>query len=257
VPVAVLALDGTDAHVATVREGLIVARWVAASGLGHAAIAAAAVSPAPGAAPDPAVRIRPGHRLPDADSPWLSVARAPAELDGLELVGFVPARLRGLTWDEPPPAPPPARVVHRDDLILDAPHAAARPRAKVTREAAIEIRGTRSGYWEITARTPRAEVDGFIPLPPPPRPRPSRIGGYEFSEDSIEGELVLPPSPLPPDTCLHDAPGGEVVGMILGPQPATLRPAPRAPGWSAVELATTWGIATYYTPAVPAAPAPR
>lgn len=253
-PVAVLALDGADARIATVRDGLIVARWVAASALARVATAGAAVSPAPGAAPDPAVRIRPGYRLPDADGPWLSVAHPPAALDGLELEGFVPAGLRGFTWDEPPPAPPPARAVRREGDILDAPHAAARPRAKVTREAAIEVRGTRSGYWEITARTPRAEVDGFLPAPPPPPPRPRHSGRYEFSEDTIDGVLVLPPSPLPPGTCLHDAPGGEVVGMILGPQPATLRPSPRVPGWSAVELATLWGTATYYTPAGAAAP---
>ena len=260
-PVAMLALEGGDVQVATVREGAIVARWVAATGLGRAAMAGAAVSPSPGGAPDPAVRIRRGHRLPDGDRPWLSVSRAPTELDGLELQGFVPATLRGVTWDEPPRAPAPAPAVHHDGPILDAPRAGARARAKVTWSAEIEIRGDLPGYWEVTARTPRAEVDGFIAKPPPPPPPPSPSPGgrfhYEFSEDMIEGELVLPEGPLPAGTCLHDAPGGEVVGMILGRQPAQLRPVPRAPGWSSLELATTWGTVMYYAAAPPVDPAER
>jgi hypothetical protein len=247
-PVAVLALDGGDIYVATLREGVIAARWVAASGLGRAAIAETAVSPAPGAPPDPAVRIRPGYRLPADDQPWLSVKHAPAELDGLELEGFVPAAVRGVTWDEPLQPPwRPTRSVEHIGPLLETPQPGARTRATSGREAALEIRGVHAGYWELRARTPRAEVDGFAPRPPPRIPSGPR-GRYEFSEDTIEGELVLPTSPLPPGTCLYDAPGGEIAGMILGRQPALLRPVTRAPGWSWLELGMVWGTVTYYVP---------
>lgn len=245
-PVAVLDFEGGDVRVATLREDVIVTRWVAVTGLGRAAIAGAAVSPSPGGAPDPAVRIRIGYRLPDGDRPWLSVAHAPTELDGLELHGVVPSAIRGILWDEPPRAPGLALAMHHDGVILDAPHAGAPARAKVTREAEIQIRGTHPGFWEVTARTPRAEVDGFIPQPPPPPPSPAGRNRYDFSDDTIEGELIRPGTPLPAGTCLHDTPGGDVAGMLLAPQPAMLRPLPRAPGWSSLQVATTWGTVTYF-----------
>ncbi len=249
-PVAVLAVAGGDVRIATLREGLIATRWVAESGLGRAAMREVGVSSVPRAAPDPAVRIKIGYRLPAEQQAWLPVTHAPDELDGLELHGFVPAGIRGVTWEEPVRAPA-ASVIRRDGEILEAPHAGARVRATVTRDAEIEIRGDRPAFWEVTARTPRAEVDGFL-AKPPPRPSATRsYGSYDFSDETIEGELVRPDGPLPPDTCLHDAPGGEVSGMILGRQSARTRPVPSAPGWVAVELPVVWGTATYYAVAAP------
>src|SRR5262245_2449134 len=174
-PVAVLAIEGADVEIATLRDELIVARWVAASGLGHAAMETAAVSPSPGGAPDPAVRILLGYRLPDTAEAWLSVRHAPFEYDGLQLEGFVPATVRGVIWDEPARRVRDPHARHDGGVIVDAPHAGARARAKLTWSAELAIRGDRIDFWEVTARTARAEVDGFLAKPPPPPP--PRVNG--------------------------------------------------------------------------------
>src|SRR6185295_2553191 len=118
-----------------------------------------------------------------------------------------PAAIRGVLWDEPARPLPDGRVVRDSGVIVDAPHAGARPRAKLTWNAELEIRGEQPGFREVTARTPRAEVDGFLARPPPPPPPPpSSRRVYDFSNDVIEGELVVPEGALPVDTCLYDAP---------------------------------------------------
>jgi len=249
IPVTVIETDGEDVLIATSTPGAIVTRWVPTSALGRAAMAPASVSPAPGATPDPAVRIGIGYKLPASGDAWPSVRHSAAEITGLELFGVVPVELRGVVWDEPRRNDT-RRGWHHAGVIRSAPRADAPILAKVTYEAEIDIRGHHNNWFEVTARTAHAAVDGYLERPPPPPPRPSRPGSYEFSDESIEGELVVPASPLAAGTCLYDAPNGNAVGMILGHQPAEPRPASR-PGWVQLELATLWGGVTYFTDALP------
>jgi hypothetical protein len=248
IPVTVLDTEGDDIEVASITASLIVTRWVPTTALGRAAMSNTVVSPSPGAAPDPAVRIRIGYQLPSTGEGWLPVRQVPMASEGLEVEGFVSSDLRGVVWDEPP------RVEHGRHPIIagwirSAPRDDAPIRAKLTDSAEIVLRGETPGWFEITARTPHAEVDGFVakpPPPPPPRPRPA--GTYDFSEDTIEGELPEPNMPLAIGSCLYDAPAGHVVGMIIGAQ-SVEKDIKRAStsGWFTVELPTVWGAVTYYT----------
>jgi hypothetical protein len=203
----------------------------------------AEVSPRPGIAPDPAIRIAMGYRLP-ALVAWPSVEHAPA--DPIAITGVVPAKLRGVVWDEPA-RPVRSRTWRGSGAIRSEPRADAPIRAHVTLEAEIELRGRRDDWFEVTAHGPYVSVDGFIAIPPP---RPPRQPTGEI-ETEIEGEITMPPSPLAAGTCLYDAPNGHVVGMIVGHQ-ALDDVAPAARGWHRFALATTWGTVTYYTDATPA-----
>jgi len=245
IPATVVEIDGEDVQIATVWPNLIVTRWLPVSALGRVAIREGTVSPAPGSPPDPAIRIRVGAKLPASDAAWLAVSPA----DGISFAGVVPASVRGLTWDAPA-AVDHGRPWHHAGTIRVEPRSDAAIRATVTDAAAIEIRGERAGWFEITARTASSEVDGYIERPPPPPPPPrSRYGNYEFSDDVIEGELISGPNRWSAGTCLYDRPGGTVVGMILADQPGVSKPA--VEGWFELKLSTLWGFVSYYTDAPP------
>jgi hypothetical protein len=251
-PVSVLETDGDDVRVAIATPRLIVTRWVPTSALGRAAMAKVWVSPRADSPPDPAVRILVGYQLPEAETPWLSVRQAELVNEGIELSGVVPAAVRGVVWDEPRMAMERPGTVHLDAVIVDAPHAGASVRARVSAAAAIEVRGDHGGWLEVTARSAHAEVDGFL-QPAAPRSPPDPPGGtHDFSDDVIEPEPAPPaPERLPVGTCLHDAPGGNVVGMILGEQPADPEPT-LTTGWYELQLATPWGELPYfiYSPSI-------
>jgi hypothetical protein len=247
VPTTVVELAGEDVQIATVRPQLIVTRWLPVSALGRAAITWAAVSPRAGGPPDPAVRIRIGAKLPASEAAWLAVSPD----DGLAFAGFVPSSVRGTIWDVAPAIVDGQVTSHLTGPIRAAPRADAAVRATVAWKAAITVHGEHAGWFEVTARTDGAEVDGYIERPPPPPPQPP--GRYEFSDDLIEGELVTPPNRWAAGSCLYDRPNGAAVGMILADSPGDAKPAPRQAidGWSALEVTTPWGRVTYYLDASP------
>lgn len=273
-PAHVVEVAGAHVEVASVTSSVIVTRWVPYASLEPIAMSATNVSPARGAAPDPALRILVGHRLDPPAYGWATV-HAPD--------GFVPASFAGTMWTESQPEDDERFAVVPSTLLSSTPRDPSvtyrrlpeRDR-RYLRYASGEVRGAaddtapvrfvmtspmviqpRAGapndYLAITVHLPFAELDGFWKMPPE-KPRTPE----EEAQGEIEYEAPALHSPIATGTCLYDAPRGRVIGMILDedafapPTPSTVT------GWFAVTIPTIWGPHTYYvdTPPIPRPPDP-
>lgn len=251
-PVIVMALD-RDVRVASIRDGVIVARWVSPAAFGRAAMAEVGVSASPGGPPDPARKILVGHPLPATEGEWLMLR----EVEGLTVEGVVPARIRGTIWEEPAKPPPEVRRTNFSGVIRAEASPEGVPRARTSRSVLRANGLAPPGWAAVVAQTRYAIVRGFIELPPPPPPPPPRPpGGDEPSEIESEIEWQPEPGPFSPGTCVHDAPGGNVVGMVLDDLPLAVEKTP-VRGWYRFTLPTPWGRTPYYTRSAPRPPKPR
>lgn len=246
VPVVVVDVARSTVQIAMVGPEVTVMRWVPFGALEPVVREETAVSPAPNAAPDPALRVLPGFRLPDATTPWL-----PVRGDGpIAFTGFVPSGVKGRIWED------------RQDAALASPihasfdvHAAARSdssiRARLEPGARVRVRGPTSQPWlAVLATTEHVRVEGFVEHPRPAPVEAAEPGTFEFSEDVLVGEGT---PWLAPGTCLWDAPDGAIVGAVSGPLLARPRP---VDGWSAITVTTPWGPVTYFAHAPVVDPAP-
>jgi hypothetical protein len=94
-----------------------------------------------------------------------------------------------------------------------------------------------NGWLAIEAHDASARVIGFArPIMPT-----GLAGTYDFSDDTIEGDLVRPEPPRPTAAagCLYASP--DVRARVVGVSDGTLIGKPAGNGWIEVRLAAPWG----------------
>lgn len=225
-------LDRDDVLLASVVDGIVVARWSPTTALGAVTTAEALLSPARGAPGDRAIRVRAGAPVTDTAGGELAVhARGRITVDG-----FVPARVRGRVWTAPEPLT--WTLSHGDYIVRAAPDASAPIRARL-HDAFVKVRGGTAAWFEVTATDGIVEVDGFVARPPPSRAEVDDAA----EEDAPETQIAV-------GTCLYDAPDGHPAGAVVGYVAQPPRPAASA-GWQALRVDTAWGARDYFFPTPP------
>lgn len=143
------------------------------------------LSPSPGADPL-GVWLEPGFPLPATVASWLRVhVDHPVAIDG-----WVPCSARGVAVTQPEQQPR-ADVRHQAFvLVYDAP---ARDGSVVAMfdEGALFLAGDPGAWVAVDTTISRVRVSGWAEVPEVSLTRPN-VKVFDFSDDTIEGDLVKP-----------------------------------------------------------------
>ncbi len=197
----------------------------------------------------PGLIVEPGTAV-HGSGDWLEVH----ETYPIDVRGYVPASATGRVWEAGPPPDMNGRRLGFYGDVHAAPVATAQHVAGITGGDPVvdSIEPGPSGWLKVTASDAQVHVAGWVAIPPPRPPSPL-LHTYEFSDDSIEGELIYPEGHgrgqrIAPD-CLRASPSDRaaVVGIATEPLDGT----PATDGWLRVETDTPWGRVEAYGHAEP------
>jgi hypothetical protein len=209
---------------------------------------------APGGSTLPNLVVEPGLAVTGSGD-WFEVD----ERYPITIHGYVPASATGRIWDaQPPPGTNGRRLGFYGDVLAD-PVASAQHVAGIAGGDPVvdSIEPGPAGWLKIAASDAQVRVTGWVAIPPPRAPSPL-LHTYDFSDDTIEGELVEPDSVkqrlrIAPG-CLRASPSDRAAVVGLATQPIVAEPA--ADGWLHVVLDTPWGRVDAYGPPAPPQPPP-
>lgn len=205
---------------------------------------------APGGPPLPGIFAEPGVAATGTGA-WRHVAATIAIMAN----GYVPVEATGLSWTAAPLRLD-GKKLGRYGRVHTEPRADAMEIADIapSEPAYDQIDVGPGGWLHVTASDPAVRVTGWVEPPPPPSPPGPLRHTYDFSSDTIEGDLVRPEGedggtgdvhrrPLATG-CIraHPEDGAEVIGVVTG----DLEGVAVDGGWLRVELATEWGPVTGY-----------
>lgn len=239
-PVALFDVAHDQLQVATVRDDVIVTSWVTVDALAPVVDKPTAVSPTAGAAADPGLTVLAGFRIQADTAPWLAIHTGPS----LAISGFIPASARATFWDEEPvdPKAPTYTTISVEMTVRAEPRRDAPIRGVLHPGARVRAvgRNPSGAPWiEVDARGAYVAVTGFVE-PPTPAPRGDEAeccGEIDYGPPASHGFWQS-------GACLYDAPGGTIVGEVIGD--VIERPTPGTSGWSSITVATGWGDVRYH-----------
>jgi hypothetical protein len=203
--------------------------------------------PAAGGPPLPGVVVEPGVAVTGRGESMSVDMRL-----GIEAAGVVPAGVTGLLWEAQKPPGTSGKELGRYAEVVAEPHPDAEHLANIGANEPVfdQIEAGPAGWLHVVASDSNVHVTGWVAPPPPPSPPSPLLRSYDFSDDTIEGDLVTPDgedgapmgsvaSPPLAIGCIRTRPDetGDVIGVVDG----TLRGTPEGDGWLRVELATPWG----------------
>lgn len=188
---------------------------------------------------------------------WLAVQADPP----FEVTGFVPRAATGTRWVHDVPAdgsaPVPRHSLEGHTEVLAAPAFGAEQVAAIMGGYEVVDRQEDGppGWQRIEAHAPGIRVTGWAEVR-----RPSPLHGvYDFSDDTIEGDLVRPDGVSAPP---HARPGcvrararddAPIVGVVTG----TITGRRFAAGWLEGRVDAPWGRVDGYVRDAPSTAAPR
>ncbi|MBV8757836.1 MAG: hypothetical protein JO257_11185 [Deltaproteobacteria bacterium] len=239
--VAVIGEHGDRTRVvAQLWRGALVGGEVAHDQLARVVVRETALAAGPGSAALGELFIAPGTEV-TGDGAWLRVE----ERGAIAVEGFVPRGATAQLWEQgaggvnenASELPASADVFATTDL-------AAQPIARIASGYRVvdRVRDAGAGWLAIDAHDARVRVSGFIRPPV----RSPLAGTYDFSDDTVEGELIRP-APGPPRVeagCIYARPDehASVVAVTDG----ELRGTPTRDGWAEVRIAAPWGRVVGY-----------
>jgi hypothetical protein len=158
--------------------------------------------------------------------------------------GYVPASATGRVWDaQPPPDRNGRRLGFSGDVLVE-PVATAQHVAVIAGGDYVidSLDPGPAGWLKVTARDAQVHVAGWVAVPPPRSPSPL-LHTYDFSDDTIEGDLVKPDAVtqrvrIAPG-CLRAGPSERATVVGLATQPIIAMPA--TGDWLHVVIETPWG----------------
>ena len=231
-------------QIAIAGDGVAIVGWVDRGDLAPVTLIEHRVVGAPGgrARTDRlGVTVVPGHPTTrDRRGGWIRVHGH----RGLAFDGWIPDDT-ALTWEVMPADAGAARVeLPARTRLVDDPGGGGAVLAILTLPGSARlVESVALGADKVEVITADARVLGYAARPELPR---SERGHLEFSDLQLEGELPRTP---PVRACLHDGPGGAVVGVVDGPLVSVEASGVR--GWAVTPIATPWGdvVAALPTPA--------
>jgi hypothetical protein len=171
---------------------------------------------------------------------------------GIAATGYVPASATGTLWTAQPPPSGSGKKLDRYARVLTEPTSWATPLADIPGSEPVfdQIEPGPNGWLHVTASDASIRVTGWVEPPPPPSPPSAHrhvYDVYDFSDDTIEGELVKPDGETVPRKphaigCIRARADdtSPVIGVVTGELTGT----PETGDWVRVELFTPWGHVT-------------
>ncbi len=188
----------------------------------------------------------PGARLSGGHGAWAAIGAAP----GIRVAGFVPVSARGLVWEEGEPRQVARFQTSGAIVVREQADANAAVVAEVSGGTRFDIvvDTAHPGWMRVVVDDQGLRIEGWA-LPPT---QPKRTGVYDFSDDVIEGDMVVKGN-VPVDSCIRLAPtdGADVIGMVTGQVTAK----DVANGWGHVDVRAAWGQVIGYVRVPPPQPA--
>lgn len=238
--VGVIADHGDRTEViAEIGRGLLVAGDVADRKFDRVVARETALASAPGGAEMPGVLVARGTAV-TGDGAWSRLQLGVP----IAIAGYVPHAATARTWER---AAKPADATlelpaFTDVFATTAP--AAQPIAGIAGDARVvdHLRDAGSGWLAIDAHDGNVRISGFVR----PARRSPLSGTYDFSDDTIEGDLVHPDGRAPhvEAGCLYASPDERA--SVVAISDGNLRGTPTGNGWIEVRIAAPWGRVVGY-----------
>lgn len=154
--------------------------------------------------------------------------------------GSVPRSATGRYWQRRAPATAAPYALSHEAHVYDAPRLDAEGVAIVldTYRVVDRLDDLGNGWLAIDAHTAAVRVHGFVH----PIVHTTLHGTYDFSDDAIEGVLVVPPQPVRPRVeagCLYQALDDHAA--VVGVSDGSVRGTAVGNGWVEVRIAAPWG----------------
>lgn len=206
----------------------------------------------PGGPPLPGLVAEPGMTVGGSGS-WLEVhERYPIEVNG-----YVPAAATGHVWDAQPPLDQNGRKLGFHGDVLAEPVASGQHLAGIAAQDPVvdTIEPGPAGWLKVTAHDAQLRVAGWVAIPQQTRPS-AMVHTYDFSDDTIEGDLVRPDSVTQHERllpgCLRASPDRRAPVVGLATQSITGTRV--SDEWLHVVLDTPWGKVDAYGVIAPPEP---